>query len=614
MIFVYLLSGAREEKFWKRVRVRKGLLRAGELLAWGYILQLWVKSWREYLRGDFSDWFYAFHVLQCIGVALLVLILVAWVCYLSRRVPLYIGCLLALGGCLSLYAWMKGLPEGAYFPEGWPQGIQNMFRGKYSVFPVVPWLAFPCLGGALGALMRKEIFHGGGWVAKLWLFLVSFALAGLWMGIPKLPGLSAEEVSGFSWFAGRSAQVVFFLAILRLIEIQWGIGLAWLRRVGQETFGIYIFHVMVLYGGTFGIGLKNWYKEALGPWEAAGGAFVFVSFFAGYAILLNLWKERRRAAKLAAMRPVHAETPIDLEARKESIVTLEAQISEREERMKELAGDILRLDQRTEARVGKIIDKLASVRDGKDSKWDISQTKMDAIEGLGKTIEDYRQRRNELVEKMKEGDTPIPQEVLEGDVEKFDSHIESRVEQIMEISKSFTQEKDVKKYERVGGARHFNGWGWDENIKISEEWRQNRRDKTMDAKQSREVIEALEKAMVRLEQMIAAQKDSLKNRELSATERQIMEEELQNNEAILAKRRGQHGELLEAGQPDTDPLGGDAAHDFQEALKDAVSDLRTDYQTIFSKYAELNRQRVQVYSLKENLEARKQWIADYEAK
>ncbi|WP_411826916.1 heparan-alpha-glucosaminide N-acetyltransferase domain-containing protein [Luteolibacter sp. AS25] len=300
MIFTYLLMGAKEVHFWKRVRVRKGLMRAGELLVWGYVLQLWIKSWRDYLRGNFSDWFYAFHVLQCIGMGLILLILVAWICSFFKKLPLYVGYLITLVVALMFYSWMKGLPEGAYFPEGAPQLVQNMFRGKYSVFPIVPWLAFPLLGGALGAFLRNERVSGTGAMAKYWLFLVALGLRLLWGVIPEIPGLSAEVIEGFSWFAGRASQVVFFLGLLRWIEIRWGIGLSWMRRVGQETFAIYIFHVMVLYGGTFGLGLKNWYKEALSPWEAAGGALLFVSFFAGYAVLLNMWKARRRAAKLVA--------------------------------------------------------------------------------------------------------------------------------------------------------------------------------------------------------------------------------------------------------------------------------------------------------------------------
>lgn len=297
MIFVYLLLGAKEELFWKRIRVRKGLFRAGELIFWGYVLQLWLPSWRDYLRGNFADWFYAFHVLQSIGVGLILLVVVAWVCHFLKKLPPYAGYLVAMILCLSTYLWLKGLPEEAYFPTGWHQVIQNMFKGKYSVFPIAPWLSFVFLGGVLGSLLRKDILRSSGTMGKFWLFGVSLLLALLFILMPIVPGLSSKGVAGMGWFFGKSAIVVFFLAILRFIEIQRGIGLPWLSRVGQETFAIYIVHVMILYGGTLGKGLKNLYKESFEPWEAALWAAVFVASFAAYGVLLNILKEKWRAAR-----------------------------------------------------------------------------------------------------------------------------------------------------------------------------------------------------------------------------------------------------------------------------------------------------------------------------
>jgi uncharacterized membrane protein len=40
LVFAYLLTGARESGFWQVPRVRKGIRRAGELLFWGYLLQI----------------------------------------------------------------------------------------------------------------------------------------------------------------------------------------------------------------------------------------------------------------------------------------------------------------------------------------------------------------------------------------------------------------------------------------------------------------------------------------------------------------------------------------------------------------------------------------------
>lgn len=304
------------------------------------------------------------------------------------------------------------------------------------------------------------------------------------------------------------------------------------------------------------------------------------------------------------------EEKIDLAERQRSIPILEGHIKEREERLTEITGDIQRLDKRVESKIDRIVQKLAGLKDSDQSGYRMSQVKMQAIEGLKKSIKTYQDKRSSLITTAREGRTGIPLEVLEGDAEKFNARIEVRVAQILEISQSFTQEKDVKKYEKVAGGGYSWG-GWNEDLwGISDEWRQNRRDRTMDKKQRDEVIGALKKAIERHESRISDLNVFL-NRKMSAVDRTLLESELKQSEEVLEVRKEQFREMMEVGQPNTSSVTRNEAHDFQNALTDAGADLRHDMETIFSKYAELNRERSNVYRAKSNLEARKVWIADY---
>lgn len=47
---------------------------------------------------------------------------------------------------------------------------------------------------------------------------------------------------------------------------------------------------------------------------------------------------------------------------------------------------------------------------------------------------------------------------------------------------------------------------------------------------------------------------------------------------------------------------------------DQTADMCRDLETIFFKRAQLTRERLKFYKLKENLAARKKWLAEYEAK
>lgn len=304
------------------------------------------------------------------------------------------------------------------------------------------------------------------------------------------------------------------------------------------------------------------------------------------------------------------EEQIDLAARQRSIPILESHIKEREERLAEIVTDMKRLDDRVETRIDRIVTKLASVKDSEKSGYRMSQVKMRAIEGLKNTIQTYQTKRAALVTEAREGRYGIPLEVLEGDAKVFNTRIEKRVAQILEISKSFTQDQDVEKYRKVaGGGRTWGGWHEDLE-EISPEYRQNRRDRTMDAKQSKEVLGALKKAIERHETRISDLKLFLE-RTMSSTDRALLEAELKHTEEMLAVRKEQYREMLEVGQAHTSSVSRDQAQDMENALDDAGADLRHDMASIFQKYAELNRERGKVFKAKDNLEARKKWIADY---
>ena len=178
------------------------------------------------------------------------------------------------------------------------------------------------------------------------------------------------------------------------------------------------------------------------------------------------------------------EEKIDIEARMDSIPIMEDHIEDREAQMTEIANDIVRLHRRLDDKLEKVVKQLASIKDSTSSGYRIGKLKMDAIESLRTSVEAYQRKRAAVIAEIREGRSGIPKHVLEGEAKHLDEHIEKHINQMLTISKSFTQDKNVEKYERVaGGGYSFGyGWGWDDGIQISDEWKQNRRDRAMDKK------------------------------------------------------------------------------------------------------------------------------------
>lgn len=299
MIFAFLISGAAtDEPFFKVRRVRRGLLRVAELFFWGYLLQF-----QPYLlTGDHGikpdSWLITCHVLQSIAIGLLIMIATFGV--LRRARPeVHIAVFALYGFAMFLIGVLLANQDG-YWPSQAPAIIQNIVKGPTSHFPVAPWLGFTFYGAAIGVLVR-HIQHGKPEVMNPLGFLAAGAFL-CYYGWPIDRALGTHFLNWLDFGVNNRAQLDFFharfgesLLILGLVICvdKWvKINTSWLQTIGRNTFPIYIIHVIVLYGGIFGIGLNNAFENALNPWQAIIGAVVFCAVFALLAQAIDPLKQR----------------------------------------------------------------------------------------------------------------------------------------------------------------------------------------------------------------------------------------------------------------------------------------------------------------------------------
>jgi hypothetical protein len=175
--------------------------------------------------------------------------------------------------------------------------------------------------------------------------------------------------------------------------------------------------------------------------------------------------------------PVGAQNApvIDMEARKASQETLRRHIEMRERRLAELTEEISTLANRTDTRIGELVTLLSGIRDSQQSRHNVSQIKAQAVQGLRRMIETYRRERREVAERLRT-DRSRPMEALNRDIDLIDARIEKRVADIIELTRSIPTRENIDRIETTGyGSTNFWG-GWYENTRVSEDWRQNRRD------------------------------------------------------------------------------------------------------------------------------------------
>lgn len=301
-------------------------------------------------------------------------------------------------------------------------------------------------------------------------------------------------------------------------------------------------------------------------------------------------------------------TEMTMEERRQSVIVLEQHIQQREQRLDHLAEDIKTIDSRVEDGIANIVKMVSSIRDSKDSKYRVSKLKGDVVSRLRKTIEFYQVQRNGVHEQLRKEKTAVPKETLQADMKRFDDRIEKRVEQIEEIAASFPESEDLEKY--VVTDTYTWGWMTYQNQKISEEWKQNRRDSRETESMQKRFLEGLEESIDHLKQRNAYLSEKLKGTSITPAERELYQSDITSNDALIELRQNQLKEFLEKPPADGKKVSQESAHSTELLVRDMVDDLREDFFSIFRKYTELNKERAELERLQINLEARKAWLEE----
>jgi hypothetical protein len=178
----------------------------------------------------------------------------------------------------------------SFYPTDVPLFIQNMFYGPFSEFSVIRYLEFTLIGGMLGSIIRKNesrIFS--------YKFILTFAGSGILVLLCAQPVLRYLDIYLNHWKLANAAvhesntlaievlgMIIIFISLLMLADKFKLIKDSLFLRVGQNTLVIYIVHVIILYGGIFGVGLyPHVLNQSMAPWPSALFSIGFMFFFIG---------------------------------------------------------------------------------------------------------------------------------------------------------------------------------------------------------------------------------------------------------------------------------------------------------------------------------------------
>jgi len=267
IVFTYLLIGNNHLEYFKNNRIKKGYKRVVELLFWGYLVQV-----------------YAFHVLQCIGIGILTILILYGIYKAVKIIPLWVYFFFAGTIIFSSYIVISSWPKEYYWPESAPIFIQNMFHGKYSIFPILPRMGYTMYGAMIGVILYTYKSK-----VKEWSFILSVFLIGVFLYfflkdiLLILDGIFAHPIYHLykvDWLYECLGMVLIILSILITLEKFIGeIKPNLFLKIGQNTLTIYILHMVLLYGSITGFGINRLIHKNLTPWQILPATICFILFF-----------------------------------------------------------------------------------------------------------------------------------------------------------------------------------------------------------------------------------------------------------------------------------------------------------------------------------------------
>lgn len=272
LIFTYLLI-KNPIVGWNNPRVKKGIRRAFYLIFWGYLLRwnLWI-----FFSGNSNSSFWLVDVLHCIGFSILGIIAL-YVLASQTRYHWFPYLTLSVG--VLIFVFHPWYDKAAY---PWlPNFIENYLTNiNGSVFTLLPWFGYAALGSSLGcvffSLRNSTTFYSKA--------IPALALSGLGLIFLSSPFIAwLGDFTGIELFNRialnnflfiRLGDVLIFFSVFMGFRRIFESGVV--QKLGQKTLTIYILHFILLYGSWMGLGIVRILKHQLNPYQAVGGALVFV--------------------------------------------------------------------------------------------------------------------------------------------------------------------------------------------------------------------------------------------------------------------------------------------------------------------------------------------------
>jgi len=237
----------------------KQLWRVIQLLAIGYFLHLPYKTLNQMktiiTRDEYIN-FVRSDILHVIAFGLLISLIVLIIFRKEKRFYLVIFIISLL--TISLTPLFRNITFG----DNLPIEIATFMNKQYnSIFPLFPWLAYLFIGSIVMYYIIKYSREGGIEDIFKKLFFLCIILISL-SAIPELIGIQPSDKYNF-WHTSvnivciKLCVVILYMLLMWKLENKYNYKMKIVKIFGKESLFVYVFHLIIVYGSIFSIGLNK---------------------------------------------------------------------------------------------------------------------------------------------------------------------------------------------------------------------------------------------------------------------------------------------------------------------------------------------------------------------
>ena len=258
------------------------------LIGIGYALRIPVFRW---FSGNFDTYFLVIDVLQIIGLSLISIVGLYYICFKNTTffsiITLIVGFTIFV--CEPLY---RGLTL-----ENVPLIFANyVSKANGSVFTIIPWFGYMSFGACIATAFYRHLEKPNFKPVTLSVFFILGYFLIEWSShtlfyLKKWTDIQLFlDSANYNYLFTRLGNVFIYLAIFYGLERYLKPPL--LLKIGQKTLSIYVIHFIIIYGSFTGFGLSQLIGKNLSPWQAVFGAALFlivVCFISFYYVKTNAY-------------------------------------------------------------------------------------------------------------------------------------------------------------------------------------------------------------------------------------------------------------------------------------------------------------------------------------